>query len=53
MRIQSTVTGGFADVSDEYAQRLIKGGSWRLPPKRRAPKPKTKPAPEEEPKNEE
>ncbi|AAC18458.1 hypothetical protein SEA_LAKES_20 [Mycobacterium phage Lakes] len=51
MRIQSTVNGGFAEVSDEYAQRLIAAGGWKRPRKPRTTKPK--PAPKQEPATEE
>jgi hypothetical protein len=51
MRIQSTANGGFADVDEELAERLIASGGWKRPRKPRAPKTNT--APVEEPKNEE
>ncbi|ALF00884.1 head-tail connector protein [Mycobacterium phage Serenity] len=61
MRIQSTANGGFADVDSEYAEQLIASGLFKAveapKPARKAPAkktaPKTKPAPAEEPKNEE
>ncbi|AHB29810.1 hypothetical protein SEA_INDRA_20 [Mycobacterium phage Indra] len=65
MRIRSKITGRIAIVSDEYGKDLIDGrgwepvdkpkptGSWQ---KKKAPAksaPKTKPAPAQEPTNEE
>lgn len=47
MRIQSTTNGGFADVTDDYAERLIAAGGWKRHRKPRTTKPK--PAPEKEP----
>lgn len=52
MRIQSTANGGFAEVDDEDAARLIAAGGWRVPRKPRTPK-HSKPAPVEEPETEE
>ncbi|AFI24926.1 hypothetical protein [Mycobacterium phage SWU1] len=50
MRIQSTLNGGFAEVSEEFAKQLIATGGWKVPRKPRNTKTKTAP---EEPKNEE
>lgn len=49
MKIQHT-SGGFAEVSEETAEKLLKFGHWRLPRKPRATK---SPAPEVEPQTEE
>ncbi|AMO43986.1 head-tail connector protein [Mycobacterium phage Bactobuster] len=60
MRIKSTTNGGFAEVDDEYGQRLIDAGGWEVAEALDAPKParkprapKSKPAPKQEPKSEE
>ncbi|QCG76872.1 hypothetical protein SEA_XIANYUE_17 [Mycobacterium phage XianYue] len=61
MRIRSTINGGFADVDPDYAEQLIASGLFEAvaepKPARKAPAkkaaPRTKPAPAQEPKNEE
>ncbi|QFG10388.1 head-tail connector protein [Mycobacterium phage Anthony] len=57
MLIKSTLNGGLAEVDPEYAERLIADGSWESAEKparkKPGPKPKSKPAPTQEPSTQE
>lgn len=55
MQIRSILNGGLAEVSDEFAAELIAAGGWEAAekPERKRQAPKPKPAPVEEPENEE
>ena len=55
MQIRSIQNGGLAEVSDEFGAELIEAGGWEAAdkPVRKTRTPRPKPAPVEEPENEE
>lgn len=43
MKIQHKHNGKYAEVSDEYAEKLVASGLWQYPKPKRAPRKKQEP----------